>query len=152
MRTFLIFLSISLLLFLCPGPSFWYGITDELNIQNKGFLYLIFLEIQKLMVQIEENSEAKQLGAHFILIAVCAFDIIRFFSAKWSSFQSNKWKIISLSIIFIFALSFIIEILQSILPSSFARGFAWIDIVFSLFGGFVGILVFLFWNRNKELI
>ena len=152
MKKLVIWIAISMVLFLCPGPSFWYGLSINETFNPEGLVYSMLTKIQIVMTQIEQNHEVKQLGSHFILMALCAFHVGQVILTKFVSSHFYLSKFLFISIIFIFVLSFIIEFLQSILRSSFARGFAWIDIIISLFGGFVGILVFLFWNRNKELI
>ena len=57
--------------------------------------------------------------------------------------------IISITLLFVLVFSFLIEIIQSVLPSSFARGFDWIDIGFSLLGGLFGGIIALGTNRTQ---
>ena len=147
MRALIIWIFISILLCLFPGPSFWYGFFENSYILNESDLNFYFLKMQLFMVKIEENSELKQLSAHFFLMSVCAFYTGKVLCEKFGLFRENK-RIIILTIFLIFILSFIIEVCQLFLPESFARGFAWIDIIFSVCGGFLGILFFIFSTRD----
>lgn len=147
MRKLLIWIFISTCLFVCPSPSFWFSLPINEALDSESIPYSLLLKIQLLMIQIQENHEVKQLSAHFILMAICAFYAGQVILKKFSSCKFTKKKVMSLSLIFIFTLSYIIEIIQSILPLSFARGFAWIDITYSLFGGVVGILILLIFHR-----
>jgi len=148
MRGLLISLILTVSLCLCPSPSFWHGFFYKIDPDSGKLSYFLLAKIQLLMIKIEENHEFKQLFAHFTLMAICAFYTCKTIVQKNSILYNQKRKIISISILFIFALSYIIELLQSTLPSSFSRGFAWVDIAYSILGGSIGILIFISWNRK----
>ena len=132
---------ISIGLFLCPGPSFWYGILHGVDASEGGFWSLLAVKVQVFLVHLEENKEIKQLVAHFILMTVCAFVFTKELLNRMSVTRGISWAIISITFSFVLVFSFLIEVIQSELPISFARGFDWIDIGFSLFGGLFGGIV-----------
>ena len=53
----------------------------------------------------------------------------------------NVSKKIITTLLFVLVLSFVIEVVQSLLPTSFFRGFDLIDIGFSLLGGLLGVII-----------
>ena len=141
MRLLLIWMIISIGLFLCPGPSFWYGILHGVDATEGGLWSLLAVKVQVFFIHIEENKEIKQLVAHFILMNVCAFVFTKELLNRMSVTRGISWAIISITFLFVLVFSFLIEIIQSVLPISFARGFDWIDIGFSLLGGLFGGII-----------
>lgn len=141
-------------LFLCffPSPSFWYGLSDEIILDENIFLTGIIRRLQLIFIQVEEYEQIKQLSAHFVLMGGCSFFACREVLRKNKKLDMSQSIIVIFAFLFVFFFSTLIESIQSILPASFERGFDWIDIIFSLFGGLIGILFFLFRNRDKELI
>ena len=140
---------ISIGLFLCPGPSFWYGILHGVDATEGGLWSLLAVKVQVFFIHIEENKEIKQLVAHFILMNVCALVLTKELLNRMYVTRGISWVIISITLLFVLVFSFLIEIIQSVLPSSFARGFDWIDIGFSLLGGLFGGIIALGTNRTQ---
>ena len=139
---------ISIGLFLCPGPSFWYGLLQGVGGAEGGTWSLLAVKVQVFLVHVEENKEIKQLVAHFILMTVCAFVFTKELLNRMSVTMGISWVIIAITLLFVLVLSFLIEVIQSVLPISFARGFDWIDIGFSLLGGLFGGIISLGTNRK----
>ena len=148
MRLLLLWMAISLGLFLCPGPSFWYGLLHGADASEGSLWSLLAVKIQVFFCHIEENKEIKQLVAHFILMTVCALVFTKELLNRMPVTWGISWAIISITILFVLVFSFLIEVIQSVLPISFARGFDWIDIGFSLLGGLFGGIIALGINRK----
>ena len=102
--------------------------------------YSLLEKIQVWMTSLENNRELKQLSSHFILMAGCSFCAFKAFLNKFFS-KNSKWFTIFSTLSFIVLFSFFIEFIQSLLPSSFERGFAWADILISIIGGLTGIVM-----------
>jgi hypothetical protein len=132
---------ISIGLFLCPGPSFWYGLLHGVDASEGGLWSLLAVKVQVFLVHVEENKEIKQLVAHFILMTVCAFVFTKELLNRMSVTRGIPWAVISITLLFVLAFSFLIEVIQSVLPILFARGFDWMDIGFSLLGGLLGGII-----------
>ena len=149
MRLILIWIVISVGLFLCPGPSFWYGLLHGVDASDGGLWSLLAVKVQVFFIHIEENKEIKQLVAHFLLMMICAFYFSKELSIRMSVKRGVSRGIIVPTILFILAFSFLIEVIQSVLPISFARGFDWMDIGFSFLGGLLGVIVALVIDRKQ---
>lgn len=128
---------ISVGLFFCPGPSFWYGLLQGVGGTEGSIWSLLAVEAQVFLVHIEENKEIKQLSAHFILMAICSY----YLGLTCKNYLPNiSGKVTAGCVVgFIFNFSLAIEVVQSLLPASFSRGFAWVDIFFSIFGALIGL-------------
>ena len=125
-------------LFLCPGPSFWYGLLHGADASEGSLWSLLTVKVQVFFVHIEENKEIKQPVTHFILMTVCAHVFTKELLNRMSLTKGISMALIFITLLFVLVFSFLIEVIQSELPISFARGFDWIDIGFSLFGGLFG--------------
>jgi glycopeptide antibiotics resistance protein len=132
---------ISIGLFLCPGPSFWYGLLHGVDASEGGLWSLLAVKFQVFLIYIEEGKEIKQVVVHFILMAICAFFLSKEVSLRIPARSVNLLGIIATTLLFILAISFFVEVIQSVLPISFARGFDWMDIGFSLLGGLLGGII-----------
>ena len=128
---------ISIGLFLCPGPSFWYGFLHGVDASEGGFWSLLAVRVQVFLVHVEENKEIKQLSAHFILMAICSNYLCVTYKYFLPTISRKVTAVCVIGITFIFSLA--IEVVQSLLPASFSRGFAWVDILFSIFGALIGL-------------
>lgn len=148
MRALIIWILLSIGLFLFPGPSFWYNIFHGFNTSEGYLLSLLGEKVQLFFIYLEEHEEIKQLLAHFILMMGCAFCLSKEISSRMPVTRFNSWAIITITILFVLLLSFLIEVMQSLLPVSFERGFDWMDIVFSLLGGLLGGIITLVVNRR----
>ena len=131
---------ISIGLFLCPGPSYWYGLLQGAGSTEGGIWTLLAVKVQVFLVHVEENKEIKQLSAHFMLMAICSHYLCvtcKYYLPKISG------KVTAGCVVgFIFIFSLAIEVMQSLLPASFSRGFAWVDILFSIFGALMGLGIY----------
>ena len=76
MRKLILWITLSISLCLCPGPTYWYGLMNGLSNADDGVWHLLTLKLQVLLIFIEENREIKQLFAHFILMTVCAYFLV----------------------------------------------------------------------------
>lgn len=137
MRLLIIWMVISIGLFLCPGPSFWYGLLQAVGGAEESIWSLLAVKVQVFLVHVEENKEIKQLSAHFMLMAICS----HFLCVTCKGRLPNiSWQVtVGCVVGFIFIFSLAIEVVQSLLPASFSRGFAWVDILFSIFGALMGL-------------
>jgi len=149
MNALLLWILISILLFTCPGPSFWYTCLSDLSITEYGFLNDISQNVQVFLISIEEESQLKQLSTHFVLMTGCSFFASKWMMLKLFSNVVNKWKIMLLSLIFILFFSTVIEFIQTLLPMSFTRGWSNNDIIFSILGGILGNIIFFFSLKVK---
>jgi hypothetical protein len=149
MRLLLIWMVISVGLFLCPGPSFWYGLLHGVDASDGGLWSLLAVKVQVFFIHIEENKETKQLVAHFILMTVCAHVFAKELLIREVVTRGISWAIIAITLLFVLVFSFLIEVIQSVLPISFARGFDWMDIGFSFLGGLLGVIVALVIDRKQ---
>ena len=140
MRLLLIWMVISIGLFLCPGPSYWYGLLHGVGDAEGGIWSLLAVKVQVFLVHVEENKEIKQLSAHFILMAICSY----YLGVTCKNYLPNiSGKVTAAYVVgFIFIFSLAIEVMQSLLPASFSRGFAWVDILFSIFGALMGLGIY----------
>ena len=140
MRLFFIWMVISIGLFLCPGPSYWYGLLQGVGGAEGSIWSLLAVKVQVFLVHVEENKEIKQLSAHFMLMAICS----HYLCVTCKYYIPNiSWKALAGCIVgFIFIFSLAIEVMQSLLPASFSRGFAWVDILFSIFGALMGLGIY----------
>ena len=93
MRILYFYIIISAGFFLCPGPSFWYGLMNSLEMHQESLLHFFFLKMQLFMISVEENHEIKALSAHFILMAICAFYSGQIISKFFLGDTLNKLKI-----------------------------------------------------------
>ena len=148
MRLLLLWMVISLGLFLCPGPSFWYGLLHGADASEGSLWSLLAVKVQVFFINIEENEEIKQLVAHFILMTVCALVFAKELLIREVVTRGISWAIIAITLLFVLVFSFLIEVIQSVLPISFARGFDWMDIGFSLLGGLLGGIIALGLSRK----
>lgn len=139
-------------LFFCPGPPYWQSFLHELSFIEDGFLSFLVMSFQIFLINIEEYSGILQLGAHFVLMTLVSIFLINQLCNSKNRNKVNIKSIIVLVLFIVLIFSFIVEVIQSILPSSFERGFDWIDIVFALLGGGFGILFGLVKFRGQIIL
>lgn len=150
MRALLTWILFSILLFLCPGPVYWYSLLHGFDASDGGFWHSCILKIQLFLIHVEEHKESKQVFVHFILMTLCAFYFLKELSNLELIKRSNNPRLSTLiTLIFVFFFSLLVEIIQTKLPISFNRGFDWIDIGVSLLGGLLGIVGALAVLKNK---
>ena len=140
MRLLLIWMFISIGLFLCPGPSYWYGLLKGAGGAEGSIWSLLAVKVQVFLVHVEENKEFKQLSAHFLIMAICSY----YLCVTCKNYLPKISGMVTAGCVvgFIFIFSFAIEVVQSLLPASFSRGFAWVDILFSIFGALMGLGIY----------
>ena len=105
-----------------------------------GICSLLAVQVHVFLVHAEENKELKQLSAHFLLTAIISY----YLSVTCKNYLPNiSWRVKTGCVVgFIFIFSLAIEVMQSLLPASFSRGFAWVDILFSIFGALMGLGIY----------
>ena len=148
MRNLIILIFFSAAFFFCPGPSFWYGLLQGVGGAECDIWSMLAVKVQVFFIHIEENKEIKQLVAHFILMTVCAHVFTKELLIREVVTRGISWAIIAITLLFVLVFSFLIEVIQSVLPISFARGFDWMDISFSLLGGLLGGIIALGSSRK----
>ena len=137
-----------LILFLMPGPSFWYQFFNELNTPVNSRLNTLIEKIQVFLIAIEEDSDHKQLFTHFSLMMIWTFFGINELFKLDLIKKLNYFSVAILSSFLVFIFSALVELIQFSLPKSFARGFAWIDIIFSIMGGFLGCFICMIYKKR----
>ncbi len=148
MRISSVFLVVTTGLFLCPGPSFWYSLLQDDCALKNSFWSQFCIKFQLFLINLEDYEEINQLAAHFFLMLVCSLFLSKELLLLTVKKDSNDWPIKRITLLFIFLFSFLIEVIQSLLPISFKRGFDWMDILVSTLGGFFGVIISYFSLRN----
>ncbi len=128
-----------MVLFLCPGPSFWYSLLQDASCSEGCMVSFLSEKFQLFLIIVEEHKEIKQLSVHFVLMGVLVYLGLQEY--KDPGRINNELVRFGCMLGFVFILSLCIETVQSWLPVSFARSFDWMDIVFSLSGGLIGGII-----------